>query len=126
MLTHTKRFELLYALYVGLGVCGVPYFSAGLEQCCEMTFPVSEEVSSTFILILGNGYGFIFIIGLGFLQQSGYVALVGYIMVGLYAVSTLLTLVAKTELRRWNAEKEASLRSAESVKKRKNYSCIEP
>lgn len=107
VLTNTKQFDLLYVIYVLLGLCFVPYFAVGIEQAAEMTYPVSEEISSSVILVLGNVYAFILIIALGVLAQSGYVLVVGYLMVGMYAVATLLASLAKTDLNRLISEKSS-------------------
>lgn len=106
-LVNMNHFTTLYILYVVLGIVGIPYFASGMEQAAEMTYPVSEETSSTIILILGNLYGFIFIYTLGVAAEYGYVKVVGFTMVGLYCLSTLFALFAKTELNRTNAEKQA-------------------
>lgn len=109
------QFTVLYVLYLILGVVGVPWFAAGLEQSAEMTYPVSEETSSTVILILGNAYGFVFIFTLGYAAELGYLRVVGYCMVGLYFVSSVLAAFAKTKLKRILAEKEASSRFTNSI-----------
>lgn len=107
VLTHTNSFNAIYILYVFLGLFFVPYFACGIEQAAEMTYPVSEETSSSVILVLGNIYAFIFIVALGVLAQSGYVQLVGYLLVGMYFVSTVTSALAKTELKRIISEKSS-------------------
>lgn len=105
VLTNASSFTAVYMIYVFLGLFFVPYFACGIEQAAEMTYPVSEETSSSAMLVLGNIYAFIFIVALGVLAQNGYVQLVGYLIVLMYFVSTVLSCLAKTELKRRISEK---------------------
>ena len=100
VLTNTTDFTSMFILYVAVGIFGVPYFASGIEQAAEMTYPVSEETSSTIILILGNLYGFIFVVTLGLEAEIKHVRIAGYTMVVLYLISALLAFFTKTELRR--------------------------
>ena len=108
VLTITESFTCLFILFVLLGIFGVPYFASGIDQAAEMTYPVSEGTSSAVILIIGNLYGFVFIFSLGAAIEFGYIEIAGYTMVSLYLISTILALFSKTELKRVNAEKQAS------------------
>lgn len=112
-LTITDSFTALYVLFVLLGVFGIPYFASGIDQCAEMTYPVSEGTSSAVILIIGNLYGFVFIFVLGAAVEIGYVQVAGYTMVVLYFISTILALFAKTELKRVDAEEQATTYAGE-------------
>lgn len=105
VLTQTSSFKGVFAAYVVFGTVGIPYFASGVEQAAEMTFPVPEGTSSTVILQLGNMYGFGLIFGLGSLAQKGYHIEVVFIILGLYALSTFLLCLAKTELKRSKSEK---------------------
>ena len=107
ILTTTDSFPSLFILFVVLGATGVPYFASGIDQAAEMTYPVSEATSSAVILIIGNLYGFVMIFSLGAAIEMGYIEVAGYSMVGLYAISSILSLFTKTEMRRVNAEKMA-------------------
>merc|ERR1711973_748062 len=78
VLTSSKSsFTSLYVLYVLLGVAFVPFFSSGIEQAAEMTYPVSEVTSSSVMLSLGNVYAFVFIVVFGLLTQNHYIEVVG-------------------------------------------------
>ena len=107
ILTRAPNIVGLFVMYSVLGVVGVPYFSCGIEQAAEMTYPVPEGTSSAVILILGNLYGFIFILVLGELNQAGHIQLSGFIIAGLYLLSTALSCISKTDLRRRHAAEEA-------------------
>ena len=107
ILTRAPNIVGLFVTYSALGVVGVPYFSCGIEQAAEMTYPVPEGTSSAVILILGNLYGFIFILVLGVLNQAGHIQLSGFIIAGLYLLSTALSCISKTDLRRCRAAEEA-------------------
>ena len=103
--TSASSFTTLYVIYVLLGVVFVPFFSSGIEQAAEMTYPVSEVTSSSVMLLLGNAYAFVFIVVFGLLTQDRYVNVVGYIMVALYCLAALLASMTKTELHRKVSEK---------------------
>jgi len=103
--SSTTSFTSLYVVYVLLGLVFVPFFSSGIEQAAEMTYPVSEVTSSSVMLLLGNAYAFVFIILFGVLAQNHYLEVVGYCMVGLYAVSAVCACMAKTDLHRKVSEK---------------------
>lgn len=104
ILTQTSSFKGVFAAYVVFGTVGIPYFASGVEQAAEMTYPVPEGTSSTVILQLGNIYGFGLILGLGSLAQKGYHFEVVFVILGLYAFSTFLLCLAKTELKRSKSE----------------------
>ena len=104
ILTRTKSFEALFAIYAVYGAVGIPYFASGVEQAVEMTYPVPEGTSSTVILFLGNLYGFGLILGFGYLLQQQYHMVTGYLILALYGLATLLLCIAKTELKRSKAE----------------------
>ena len=100
VLRYTNNFTLLYVIYLALGFVFVPFFATGIETAAEMTYPVSEETSSSVMLVFGNIYAFIMIYGFGMLAAAGYIATTGLVMVGLYFVSSVLAGLAKTDLKR--------------------------
>ena len=104
VLTQTTSFRGVFAAYVIFGTVGIPYFASGVEQAAEMTWPVPEGTSSTVILLLGNLYGFVLILGLGSLAEKGYNIEVVFVIFGLYALSTFLLCLTKTELKRSKSE----------------------
>ena len=104
VLTRSKNFDILFAVYVVYGTMGIPYFASGVEQAAEMTSPVPESTSSAVILLLGNLYGFIFIFVFGALIEYGYPLTTLYLILGLYVTSTALVGFSKVELKRLEAE----------------------
>ena len=95
VLRYTNSFLGIFILYVIYGVVGIPYFCCGLEQAAVLTSPIPEMTSSAVILVLGNLYGFVLVLVLGYCANSGHIDLAGYIMVGLYCISTFLAYVTK-------------------------------
>nr|XP_004206020.3 solute carrier family 49 member A3-like [Hydra vulgaris] len=93
-----------FVMFLIYGFFAYPYLTIGLEQSAEMTFPVPEEFSSTFILIIANLYSLIFSLVFGVFFQLGLVATVPYTITGFYLLSTFLTCVVKTYLKRNSAE----------------------
>ena len=106
VLRYTNSFTALYVIYLALGVVFVPFFATGIETAAEMTFPVSEETSSTVMLVFGNLYAFAMIYGFGMLAAEGFIATTGFAMVGLYFLSTLFAGLAKTDLKRSTVQNE--------------------
>ena len=100
VLRYTNSFTALYVIYLALGVVFVPFFATGIETAAEMTYPVSEETSSTVMLVFGNLYAFAMIYGFGMLASEGFIATTGFAMVGLYFLSSLFAGLAETDLKR--------------------------
>ena len=89
---HINSILILFGMY---SFFGIPYFACGIEQAAEMTSPVPEETSSTFILLLGNFCGFIVMYSLGQIIESGYQSAVLYVVLALRLLSTVFVGVAK-------------------------------
>ena len=104
VLTRTKNMDLLFVTLVIYGAMSIAYISCGIEQAAEMTFPVSVNVSSAVILLLSNLYGFIFVYLFGLLIEYGYPWTTLHLILGLYAISTILVSFSKMELKRTEAE----------------------
>ncbi|XP_065647378.1 uncharacterized MFS-type transporter C09D4.1 [Hydra vulgaris] len=103
-LKKTESFFGPLVIFLVYGFFAYAYTTIGLEQSAEMTFPVPEEFSSAFILIIAHIYGLIFGLVFGFFFRLGLVETVPYIILGFYLLSTLLTCVVKTHLKRNSAE----------------------
>ncbi|XP_065647376.1 uncharacterized MFS-type transporter C09D4.1 isoform X2 [Hydra vulgaris] len=104
ILKKTDSFFGPFVMFLIYGFFAYPYANIGLEQSAEMTFPVPEEFSSTFILFIGNLYALTFSLIFGVFNQFGLIEIVPYIITGFYLLSTLLTCVVKTHLKRNAAE----------------------
>ena len=115
VLTQTSSFVAVFIVYGILGAVAIPYFSSGIEQAAEMTYPVPEIISSTVILIIANFYGFLLILVLGYLVDTGHVRVVGYIMFFFYILATFFSCLPTTELKRQHAEEEASGENSEEI-----------
>ena len=96
--------DLLFVTLVIYGAMSIAYISCGIEQAAEMTFPVSVNVSSAVILLLSNLYGFICVYLFGLLIEYGYPWTTLHLILGLYAISTILVSFSKMELKRTEAE----------------------
>ena len=106
VLKYTSSLTSLYIIYFALGLVALPFNATGLETAGEMTFPVSEEISSSVLLVVSNFYTFLMIYGFGMLTAAGYVTTTGFAMVALYGVSSVFAGLSKIELRRFNAQNE--------------------
>lgn len=104
MILHSNSEFGLFVAYCFVGFFGIPYFSIGIEQVAEMTYPVPEGTSSAIILIFGNIYGFLFILFFGAWVDKGKLPIVCYITIGVYCVAFFFTVVAKMRLQRHEAE----------------------
>ncbi|XP_057306996.1 feline leukemia virus subgroup C receptor-related protein 2-like [Hydractinia symbiolongicarpus] len=107
LLTQTKNFISLFIYFSVVASVAVPNFATGIEQAAEMTYPVPVIISSSVILVLSNLYAFILLLCFGLLAEAGFIQIVCYTMFGFYLVSTLLSCLARTELKRGQAEEEA-------------------
>ena len=106
LLLYVKREVLLFIAYVCMAVFAVPYFSVGVEQLAEATYPVPEGTSAAVALTVGNTYSFLAILLLGRAVDGGYRDVVCYIVAGLYALSFLFICCVKTEMRRQEEEEK--------------------
>ena len=109
VLTKANNIQALFVIYAIYGIFGIPYFASGIEQAAEMTSPVPEGTSSAVILLLGNFYGFVLIFMLGALLEDGFPMTTLYIILGLYLITTIFVCIAKTELKRSEAESASTL-----------------
>ena len=81
----------LFASYCIYGLVAVPYITNGLQHIALLTEPVSEVTSSAFVLVLSNFYGCVLSILFAYgIEHTG--IYLGFIMSGLYLISTLLVL----------------------------------
>lgn len=104
VLLYFKNFTALFALFCVFNVMNLPFLSSGLTQIAEITYPVSEELSSTVPLILGNFYGFVAIYLFGWLIDKGFVQLSYTIMTGFLALAMIFIFIAKVPRNRTMAE----------------------
>lgn len=104
---NTNNFSLLYLLITLLGIVNVPFFSTGLEQAAEMTYPVSEGISSAVLLTLANVYACLLILVSGILIEKGHLGIVQFGILSVYICSTLYSCFSKTSLKRKLAEENA-------------------
>ena len=106
VLTESNTFIAVYVIFVILGLFMQPFQSVGIEQAAEMTYPVSEEISTVVMVMLADGFGFIIVLVFGFIIQAGYVKAVAYAIGCLYFIAFVLTLCTTTELKRLQADKK--------------------
>ena len=109
VLSHFQKPTLLFALFCSLSLLGIPYFSCGLEQIAEITYPVKEDISCTIPILFGNLYGFVLTYALGFVVNAGHIKLAGYIMVGLYGLGFFFVTAAKVPMNRTRADHTENL-----------------
>ena len=102
ILVYTDSIPFVFAVCTMYGLVSISFYATGLAQATLMTYPVPEGVSSAVMLALGNLYSFAMVAILGKGISHGHSVAVGYIMIGLYGVSTFFVSFAKT--RKMNKE----------------------
>ena len=95
---------VLFVTYCLVSLFGAPFFVVGIEYSAEITYPISEGLSSAIILLLGNLYGFLLVLFLGSWIEKGHLALAAYFVIGMYAVCFILVCFCKQRLNRHDAE----------------------
>ena len=103
-LLHWKTTVSLYVCYSCVSLFGAPFFVVGIEYAAEVTYPVSESISSAIILMLGNLYGFLMVLFLGGWIEKGRLGVCAYVAAGFYAICFLLVCFVKQKLKRSEAE----------------------
>lgn len=104
LLLYFQNFVVLFVIFCILNTAMVPFLSSGLEQLAEITYPVSEDLSSTVPLILGNFYGFVFVYAFGWLVDKNLLQIAYPIMISICALGLVLVMVAKVPMNRSKAE----------------------
>ncbi len=112
VLLKLQSFALLFTMLCLLNVGTVPFFSSGLEQIAEITYPIEEDISCVFALIFGNLYGFIFIYIFGWVLDIDLVLLAFLIITALFFVCLLFVMIAKVPMRRSSADHGRVLRES--------------
>ncbi len=105
LLTYHDNFTILFISFCVFGLFSYPYMSAGLEHAAEITYPIPEGTTSGILLLSGSIYGIIIIYIFGAVLERKASGVVGYIMVALYFICTVLTTIGKAPLKRSEADK---------------------
>ena len=106
VLLYWKTTFLLFVSYIVLCLFNVPFMSIGLSYSAELTYPISEGLSSAFCLIFGNGFGFIVVIVMGKLIDNDYLFMTCAIVTGLYVIGFIQCFFIKEDLKRSNMESQ--------------------
>ena len=94
----------LFVTYALVSLFGAPFFVVGIEYTAEITYPVSESLSSAIILLLGNLYGFLMVLFFGSWIEKGHLAFSTYFVIGVYSACFVLVCFIKENLKRHDAE----------------------
>ncbi|XP_066912876.1 heme transporter FLVCR2-like [Clytia hemisphaerica] len=95
---------LLFLTYAALCIFSIPFMAIGMSYSAELTYPISEGLSSGVSLMFGNGFGFLVIITMGRLIDANYLFLTCAIVTGFYTTGFLLCFFIKENLKRSNIE----------------------
>ena len=95
-----KSLTYLVASVFFLGLLFTPFLALGFEQAAEMTYPISEGTSSSFLVISSNVYSFIFLLVFGNLIDSGHTNLVSWICLGFLLAALIISLFTTTKKQR--------------------------
>ena len=113
LLNYTTNFWLVFASYCVVGFFSYPFVPVSLEYAADLTYPISEGLSSTILFTVTNLYGTITIFAMDELLQTKGSAVAGYVMVGMYVCSLLFLLFIKGNLNRYDIDRAASLEPAD-------------
>ena len=108
LLLYVKHTLSLFIVFTCLSFFAVPYFSVGVEQLAETTYPVPEGTSSAVAMTIGNAYSFIAILLLGHAVDGGYRTLVCYVVGSVYVCTFPIISCVKMDMRREEEEKRHS------------------
>ena len=103
-LLHFQNFTVLFFLFCLFNLALIPFLSSGLAQIAEITYPISEELSSTIPLVLGNFYGFVSTYFFGWLLDRHLPQLAFALMTGLLGLGMIFIFIAKVPRNRTMAE----------------------
>eukprot|EP00794_Sanderia_malayensis_P007513 gene7513-8347_t len=99
-LLHMKNFSILFVVYCLLNIGMFPFFSSGLEQISEITYPVDQDISCSIPLIFGNIYGLVLTLLLGLLINKNMIQLSFLLMTAVFGLGLLCIVIAKVPMRR--------------------------
>lgn len=124
LLVYGGSFVAVYASFSVFGFFSYPYMTVGLEHAAEVTYPVSEGITSGILLLLGNMYGIILTYITGALTEKGRSDIAGYLMTGLYLIGLGTVVLMKGDLKRLQADhSKEEVKTTENVNtKVQNYS----
>jgi len=107
VVSHSNSFQATFISYCIFGFFSYPYITIGLEYAAEVTYPISEGITSGILLLAANVYGIVFTSLLEFIIEQWGTDVAGYIMVGLYLIGQFLCLVTNGTLKRYEADKQS-------------------
>ena len=113
-LLYWKTTQLLFITFITLCFFGVPFMTVGLEYAAEITYPISEGLSSALILMLGNLVGLTCVILLGYLIDHGKIFLMSCIVTGLYTVALISCCFIRPNLKRSSMDLHYQIKSDRS------------
>ncbi|XP_066915277.1 heme transporter FLVCR2-like [Clytia hemisphaerica] len=104
ILIYSGNFILVYVSFSIFGFFSYPYMTIGLEHAAEITYPISEGLTSGILLLFGNMYAITLTFICGAIIDKGRSDIAGYLMTVLYLVGMVTVILMKGELKRWRAD----------------------
>ena len=101
---YWKTTASLFVTYCFLCFFNISFVAVGLSFATEISYPVTEGMSTAIALMITNLFSFINILVFGHLVDDGYVFLMCSIVTGIYVVAFILTFFIKEDLKRTNLE----------------------
>ena len=108
LLVYINNFKLVYTSFCLFGFFSYPYMTVGLEHAAELTYPISEGITSGILLLVGNMYAIILTYICGAIIEKGRSDVAGYVMTSLYVVGLITVAVMKGELKRLKIDQTKS------------------
>ena len=104
VILYCKTKVLLFLAYILLCIFNTPFVGIGLSCSAELTYPISEGLSSAICFMFGNGLGFLVIIAMGNLIDNNHLFLTCAIVTGLYVIGFIQCFFIKEDLKRSSME----------------------
>ncbi|XP_066912878.1 heme transporter FLVCR2-like [Clytia hemisphaerica] len=114
---YWKTATSLFVTYSFLCFFNTSFNAVGLSFATEVSYPVTEGMSTAIVLMITNTLGFINILIFGRLVDDGYVFLMCSIVTGMYVVAFILTFFVNEDLKRSKLEGQHNVKPLPQVSK---------
>jgi len=111
LLVYGGSFVAVFISFCIFGFFSYPFMTVGLEHAAEVTYPISEGITSGILLLLGNMYGIILTFIVGAIIEKGRSDIAGYIMTLLYLIGLGTVVLMKGELKRLQADRTCEIKN---------------
>ena len=107
VLKYSGSFLFVFVTFCISGFFSYPYFPVVLEYAADITYPISEGLSSSIMYVMGNAYGLAAIYIIEVILNTGRADIAGYVMAGIYAASLICGFFIRGRLKRLEADNKS-------------------